>query len=61
MTTLTLERGSATLVFKNVPARVCKECGESYIDEDTTSEIMAKAEQALNDGVQVDIRYFKAA
>ena len=31
--TVTLERGPTTLVFKNVPAQVCANCGEAYVDE----------------------------
>ena len=31
-TTMTLERDGATLVFKSVPARVCANCGEAYVD-----------------------------
>ena len=31
--TVTLERDSLTLVVKGVPARVCRNCGEEYIDD----------------------------
>ena len=31
--TVTLDKEGATLVFKGVPARVCANCGEEYIDE----------------------------
>ena len=31
--TVTLERGQATLVFKHVPAQVCTNCREEYIDD----------------------------
>ena len=31
--TATLERGQATLVFKRVPAQVCTNCGEEYIND----------------------------
>lgn len=34
MTTVTLERGGATLVVKGVPARICGNCGEAYVDGD---------------------------
>ncbi len=29
-----LERGTATLVFKAVPAEVCANCGEAYVAEE---------------------------
>ena len=58
--TVTLERGATTLVFKNVTARVCANCGEAYVDETTTAELLAAAEAAVRAGVQVEIREFAA-
>lgn len=57
-TTITLERGAATLVFKGVPAQVCENCGGSYVNRETTEELMRVAEEAIRAGVQVDIRGF---
>jgi YgiT-type zinc finger domain-containing protein len=34
--TVTLEREGATVVIKRVPARVCKNCGEEYVEESVT-------------------------
>ncbi len=59
--TVTLERGSMTLVFKNVPAQVCANCGEAYVDEATTAQLLDAAEAALKAGVQVEVREFVAA
>lgn len=59
--TVTLERGGTTLVFKNVPAQVCENCGEAYVDEETTEQLLAIAEAAVKSGVQVEIREFVAA
>ena len=41
-TTVTLERGALTLVIKDVPARVCPNCGEAYVDETVTAELLRK-------------------
>jgi YgiT-type zinc finger domain-containing protein len=60
-TTVTLERDSMTLVFKGVPAQVCANCGEAYVDEVITEHILEIAEAAAGSGVQVDIREFIAA
>jgi YgiT-type zinc finger domain-containing protein len=60
-TTVTLERGGATLVIKSVPARICDNCGEAYVDEQVTHQLVDAAEQALRTGVQVDVREFAAA
>jgi YgiT-type zinc finger domain-containing protein len=57
-TTVTLERGSTTLVFKGVPAEVCTNCGEAYVDQETTQGLLQEAEEAARSGVQVHIREF---
>ena len=59
--TVTLERGRTTLVFKNVPAQVCENCGEAYVDETTTEQLLTSAEAAVKAGVQVEVREFVAA
>ncbi|MCL4459879.1 MAG: type II toxin-antitoxin system MqsA family antitoxin [Chloroflexi bacterium] len=59
--TVTLERDSVTLVIKGVPARVCPNCGEEYVDEEITAWLLQAAEEASRAGVQVDIREYVAA
>ena len=59
--TVILERGSTTLVFKNVPAQVCANCGEAYADGETAAQLLDAAEAALRADVQVEIREFVAA
>jgi YgiT-type zinc finger domain-containing protein len=59
-TTMTLQRGDATLVVKGVPAKVCDNCGEAYLDEHVTRSLMDTAERALDAGVQVEVREFVA-
>ena len=60
-TTILLERDNATLVIKNVPAEVCQNCGEGYVDEETTEQLLEMAEAAVRSGVQVDVRQYVAA
>ena len=57
-TTVTLERNGMTLVFKNVPGRVCDNCGERYVDESVTELLLKTAKQAASAGVQVDVRQY---
>lgn len=59
--TVTLERGRTILVVRGVPARVCPNCGEEYIDEAVVSELLKIAEEAVRSGIQVDIREYAAA
>lgn len=56
--TVTLERGGLTLVVKRVPAQVCPNCGEEYVDEHAAATLVQLAEQSERVGVQVDIREY---
>ena len=60
-TTITLERAGTTLVIKGVPARICDNCGEAYVDEAITIQLMELAEAAFKAGVQIEVRQFIAA
>lgn len=60
-TTVTLERGETTLVFKHVPAHICLNCGEAYLDDATTERLLTIAENAMKSGVQLEVRDFIAA
>jgi YgiT-type zinc finger domain-containing protein len=59
--TVTLERGESTLVFKHVPAHVCSNCGEEYVDERVAERVVKAAEDAARAGVQVGVREYMAA
>ena len=59
-TTVTLERDGAVVAFKNVPAQVCRNCGEAYVDEAVTARILQAAEQSIRDGVEIDVRRYVA-
>jgi hypothetical protein len=58
---VTLERDGAILVIRGVPARVCENCGEEYLDEATTGALLETADAAAQAGVQVDVRNYVAA
>jgi YgiT-type zinc finger domain-containing protein len=57
-TTVTFEREGLTLVVKEVPAEICLNCGEDYVDESVAHEIMMLAENMEKSGTQVDIRRY---
>jgi YgiT-type zinc finger domain-containing protein len=59
-TTVTLEREGLTLVFRNVPAEVCRNCGEAYVDEATSHELLRRGEDATKAGIVVDVREYRA-
>ncbi|VVB71016.1 Uncharacterised protein [uncultured archaeon] len=60
-TTVTFEHGCLTMVVKCVPALVCPNCGEAYISEKVTIELLRDAEERAKTGAQVEIRQYVAA
>ena len=54
-TTVTLERSSMIMVIMRVPAQVCRNCGEAYVDEKVASELLASADKAAKRGAEVEI------
>jgi hypothetical protein len=56
-----LERDALTMVVRYVPAEVCENCGEEYVDETAAAAALAQAEAAARDGVTVEVREFVAA
>jgi YgiT-type zinc finger domain-containing protein len=59
-TTVTLERGDTTLVIKGVPADVCENCGEAYVDEVTATALLDEIKSAAKLGVAVEVRRYAA-
>jgi YgiT-type zinc finger domain-containing protein len=59
-TTVTLERDGAVVVFKAVPADICQNCGEYYLSDPVTAEVLRRAEAAIANGAEVEIRRYAA-
>lgn len=59
VTTVTLEKKGSTIIFKTVPALVCDNCGEKYVDNSVTEKLLKKANEIVSSGVEVDIREYK--
>jgi YgiT-type zinc finger domain-containing protein len=45
-TTVTREKGATTVVLKNVPAEICHNCGEYYLDDAMTDRVPQLANEA---------------
>jgi YgiT-type zinc finger domain-containing protein len=60
-TTVTLERGGSVVVFKQVPAQICDNCGEKQIDAEVTRQLMTRAQDAIEKGAEVEIVRLQAA
>ena len=59
--TITLEKNNSLVVLKEVPALVCNNCGDYYLDEETTQIVLNKAEDAVLKGAEVEIIRLKMA
>lgn len=53
--TVTLQRGKTTVIIKDVPADVCENCGEYYLNEETTRKVLAQAEAAAAKGIELEM------
>ena len=60
-TTATMNKGNTTVVFQDVPAQVCQNCGEAFFLEATTIQLLKLSESAANSGIQVEVREYLAA
>ncbi len=52
-TVLPIERGKAVLLVTDIPARICANCGEPYIDERTAKQVETLANEELNGRVSL--------
>ena len=58
--TVTLERNGCAIILRDVPADVCDNCGEYYLSEEVTNQVLSKAEAAIQSGAEVEILRFAA-
>jgi YgiT-type zinc finger domain-containing protein len=58
--TVTLARGESTIIFKEVPAEVCENCGEYYLSDSVTEKLLSRADEAVKNGAEVEILRFAA-
>jgi YgiT-type zinc finger domain-containing protein len=61
LVTFSMERNNVIIVFKNVPAMVCPNCGDFYLSEETTKLLLEKASRTIEKGVEFEIINFKGA
>ena len=59
-TTVMLQRGESVIIIKGVPAEICQECGEYYLDEDVATRVHKQAEAAVQRHVEVEILRYAA-
>jgi YgiT-type zinc finger domain-containing protein len=57
-TSVTLSHAEMNLLIKNVPARVCPACGEAYVEEDVTANLLHAADETIAQGIQESVREY---
>jgi len=45
LASVTFERGEVKLTVSSVPARICPNCGEAYVEEDVAVKLLREAEE----------------
>ena len=58
--TVTLQRGETTVLIKEVPAEVCGNCGEYYLDDEVARRVYGQAEDAVNRHTELEILRYAA-
>jgi YgiT-type zinc finger domain-containing protein len=53
-----LERDGTMVIFKQVPAEICGNCGETFHSDKITASLLKQANAALRAGVEFDMRRF---
>ena len=48
------------IVLKKVPAEICDNCGEYYLSDTVTEQVLDKAELAITKGVELEIIRYAA-
>ena len=57
---VTVQRGWCTVIFGDVPAEGCDNCGKYYLSESVTRELLRRAEVAVQNGAEVEILAYAA-
>ena len=60
LVTVTLTRGETTVLIKAVPAEVCGNCGEYYLDQAAAQRVYEQADAAVARHAEVEILRYAA-
>lgn len=53
-------RDEILVVFRNVPAEVCENCGEYYLDESVTDIVLKRGEEAARNNAEIEVLQYAA-
>ena len=54
-TSVNFQRGEMHLIVNNIPAQVCRSCGEAYVDEGVAARLLQSAEAVCRAGLLEDV------
>jgi YgiT-type zinc finger domain-containing protein len=61
-TTITLDKGiNETIVIKQVPGMICKQCGETFIDIQTTRHVEKLVKSVQKSGLKMGFLIYQPA
>ena len=55
------EKDGSIVVFKNVKAMICDNCGTKFFDSDTSIRLLNKARELRKQGTELEVINLKAA
>ena len=59
-TTVKVQRGETLVIIKDVPADVCQDCGEAYLDGNVARKIEQQVEEAVARHTEIEILRYAA-
>ena len=59
-TTVVLTKNKVSVIIREVPADICENCGEYYLDEEITQKVLQITQQAVERNVELEICDFAA-
>ncbi len=59
-TTLTLEQDDAVFVVRQVPARVCDNCGEAFVSEEVSRQVFDVVTTERKKGLKIEVLNYAA-
>ena len=60
LVTVTLQREGTVVIMRDVPANVCRNCGEYYLDESVAAKVNSEADAAAARRAEVEILRYAA-
>lgn len=59
-TTVTLHRRQSSIIIKDVPAQICENCGEYYLTDEVSDQVLKLAEEAVNHNTEIEVLRYAA-